>query len=135
MYACDLRFLTLDSDNYIHRCRGSTTRVGTTWSINCGDYQTPFLAQGFSKIFAPQKSTFDNQKNQFNINFGAYLMAGQLYNATKMLNAYSIPTDGSVTDLVTGSIDPLVGLTDQEIAEGYSAAVSPSPVPLPSSAC
>jgi PEP-CTERM motif len=78
--------------------------------------------------------TFDNQANQFNIDFTAFLMAGQLYNVTEMLNAFSNPTDGSVTDLVTGSIDPLVGLTDQEIAEGYSVTVSPSPVPLPSSA-
>jgi hypothetical protein len=77
---------------------------------------------------------FDNQANQFNINFTALLTAGQLYNVTEMLNASSIPTDGSVTDLVKGSIDPLVGLTDQEIAEGYSVTVSPSPVPLPSSA-
>jgi hypothetical protein len=77
---------------------------------------------------------FDNQQNQFNINFGAYLTAGQLYNVTEMLNAYSIPTDGSLTDLVKGSIDPLVGLTDAEIAEGYTVTVSPSPVPLPSSA-
>lgn len=78
--------------------------------------------------------TFDNQQNQFNINFSAFLTAGQLYTVIEMLNAYSIPTDGSVTDLVKGSIDPLVGLTPQEIAEGYSVTVSPSPVPLPSSA-